>query len=118
MAKQTNATIYYCDKCRKAVIGTPRIIKNAEYFGIAPQISTNLGIQDDTVFFPNEINKFYDLDLQTFGEHFNPETNTADGFMEVESKTKYLCKECAKNITEKYIELANQINELFKCQKK
>ena len=113
MAKQTNATVYYCDKCRKSVIGSPRVDKEAEAIGIAHGINPAVHSEIDKLpFTPSVMNSFVVpmLDIQVGTT--NPD-ETVNVQLQVESKIKYLCDECAEDILDDYTTWCQTIGELF-----
>lgn len=119
MGKQINATVYYCDKCRKPVIGSGTILKEAEYFQVANHISEEYIKQFDTNIIAHApvIGKIVIPEISYSAiPNSDPDSSTSDICVKVEGSTKYLCQDCLENIVEEYTELCNQINELWETQ--
>lgn len=116
MGKQTDAIVYYCDKCRKSVIGTPAILKEAECLATAHGMLKDEDIQLKSFpFSVNAMNKFFKPTITTDAREGEV---VSDGVMatmdlKIEPEIIYLCQECADKIAQTYIEKCNEINELF-----
>ena len=116
MGKQTDATVYYCDKCRKSIIGTVAINKEAECVSTAHGMLKDEDIQLKSFpFSVNVMNKFFKPNIVV-----NPRDGetTEEGIMatmelKIEPETVYLCQDCAEKIAQTYLEKCTEINELF-----
>ena len=112
MGKRTDATVYYCDICKKTIVGEPNVVRNAEFFGTA----YNAKIQDkeqETFFTPNPINKVIVPEIKISVMDVSPDGTHYDGAIEVKSQVKYLCSEHMEEIVAPYIEYCNKIEQLF-----
>ena len=111
MGKQTDTTVYYCDKCHKHVIGTFGVEKEAECVSVAHGILPN---QDQTIsslpFGVTQMNKFIIPSIETSINQINNSTNC---YMEIKPIVTYLCADCAEKIIQDYLDKCNEINLLF-----
>lgn len=113
MAKQTDATVYYCDKCRKTVVGTPAIIRDGESVAVARGIDPEFYTEIDKIpFHSTKINKFIVPELSAVPGQQSLD-GTVDIRLEVEGRIKYLCDECAEDIADDYVTWCGTIAELF-----
>ena len=116
MGKQTDATIYYCDKCHKSIISSPAIAKDAECLATAHGMikDEDLPIQD----FPFSASVMNKLIKPTIESSARDGEVQQEGIMatlelKIVPETVYYCSECAEKILQDYIDKCNEINQLF-----
>lgn len=114
MGKQIDATVYYCDKCRKSIISTPAIMREAECLSVAHGILPN---QENAIaslpFSAGIVVKFIKPELETKVDNYQADSSVADCSMFVSPKTVYYCYDCAEPILQDYVDKCNEINQLF-----
>lgn len=113
MGKQTNAIVYYCDNCKKSIIGTPNINKTAEHVAAAHNVPITRKIEEQNIpFSPNQVNAFkiIQFDVEPLGEEAIDSITLG---LKGAPHTLYYCKECAEKIFDEYIELTGKIASLF-----
>ena len=114
MTKQENTTVYYCDKCRTPVIGTPAVIKSVDYCCSANGVSiSDPRTIEELPLRPNEINTFHIVTLEPEGFNMNMAQQTGCFGVKSVPRTKHLCARCAENVEEKYMSLVKDLADLF-----
>lgn len=116
MGKQSEATVYYCDICRKSIIGTPLIIKDAEYLATSQGHSLNVDLSSEIEYQSNVINKICVPQIKTGTQNENLKEQTCDVYLEAVPLTLYLCQECLEDKIEPYITLCNEFTKLFESK--
>ena len=117
MSKQENATIYYCDKCRKPIITTPNIIKTVDYFEVSDGVPAQQTDLTDVPFKSSIINTFHTVDLEIEQYGYNPIDASSNYGIKSIPRIKHLCDEHAQEITQEYIEIVQKLQDLFDFKK-